>query len=819
MIYQTMPRRVYVFVCGTYLLGLGVLAVAFSLPASSMQWSWWGAALLLASMVLAESGAVELTREGDRAVHVVSVSTIPHVAAVLLLPPWLAAALAGVGMLIDETRARRGPLQMWFNVACTTGSVGLAAIEAQLFHVTGDRLGNGDWLQFPALLAIVLTYSASNTLPVAGIGALVGGGSFWRRAAQNAQQTMPTMPALAMIGALAAFVWVKDPNWMLVGLIPGVVSQMTLLYIAARNRKAKHLVALDGLGRSLSGGLSADEVFESVTEHLRQVAGVQFAFMHLDEGQRLLIGCDVADAHTRAFGLDLVSKASTSQARVWLDDALSRSWLVLPLLSQSRCTGCLGIVGQGPGAFKRDDLEFFGLIAERVRLALEAARRAHELVRMAYHDTLTGLPNRALLLDRLEQILVRPHADGRRAAVLLLDLDNFKLINDSLGHHAGDELLIAVGRKLTATVRPGDTVARLGGDEFVVLLPEVHDDREAVAMAERISDMLHQPFSVAEREVVVSSSIGLSLNDLSGDRPERLLRNADLALYKAKDNGRSRYELYDPNLETNAIERLELETDLRRALTEQELQLHYQPIIGLDSGRVLGWEALLRWHHPVRGLISPATFIPVAEATGLIVPIGRWVLETACAQMRKWSALAGADEVLTMSVNVSARQFQDPNLIDDIAGVLSSTGIAARCLKIEITESAVMQDAESAERTLRRMKELGVQLAIDDFGTGYSSLSYLKRFPVDTLKIDRSFVDGLGHDAQDTAIVRSVVALAQTLDLSVTAEGVETASQQAQLQLLGCDFGQGYVFGRPVPAEAAEAHFLAHNADVPPLAA
>jgi diguanylate cyclase (GGDEF)-like protein len=816
-----MPRRVYVFVAATWAIGVAALGAAYCVSTTApLQWSWWGAALLIASSALAEAGAVELTRENDRALHVVSVSTIPHLAAVLLLPPWLAALVAGGGMLIDELRVRRPPLQMSFNVACTTGSVGLAAIEAQLFRVTGDQLGNGNWLQLPALLAIVFTYYITNTLPVAGIGVLVRGGSFWRRAAQNARQTAPAMPALAMIGSLAAFVWVKDPNWVLVGVIPGVVSQLTLRYIAARNRKAEHLLALDRLGRSLSGGLSAEEVFASVSEHLRQAAGVDATFVHIDEPPHLLMDAEASDVPARDFALELARRVRSSQQPIWIADSISetrpgstrplgaRSWLALPLPGHSGWTGCLGIVGQAPRAFTRDDMEFFGLVAERVSLALEAARRAHELVRMAYHDTLTGLPNRALLLDRLEQLLLRPHVDGRRTAVLLLDLDNFKVINDSLGHHVGDELLIAVSQALADTVRPGDTVARLGGDEFVVLLPEVQDELEVVAVADRISSMLHQPFSVADRHVVVSASIGVALAEPASDRPERLLRSADLALYKAKDNGRDRHELFDPDLEASVVERMELETDLRRALARNELQLHYQPIIRLETGRVVGWEALLRWYHPVRGPIPPATFIPVAEATGLIVPIGRWVLETACAQMRQWNELLAGGESLTMNINVSARQFQDPSLVDEIARVIEATGVSAHAVKLEITESAVMQDAEGAETTLRRLKQLGVLLAIDDFGTGYSSLSYLKRFPVDTLKIDRSFVDGLGHDVQDTAIVRSIVALAQTLELSVTAEGIETPSQQAQLRLLGCDSGQGYLFGRPVPREQAESHYL-----------
>jgi diguanylate cyclase (GGDEF)-like protein len=600
------------------------------------------------------------------------------------------------------------------------------------------------------------------------------------------------------------------------------VSQLTISYIAARNRKAEHLDALDQLGRRLSGGLSVAEVFQSASEHVRQLRNVSGCFLQVDEPAHLLLAGVGPEPAARAFAEQLTGRARVAGAPLWIRDASSdaaqpfnpeltaRSWLVLPLRSDSGTTGCFGLVGDPPRCFTDEDREFFELIAERVELALDGARRANELVRMAYHDTLTGLPNRALLVDRLEQVLVRQHRAGPRAAVLLLDLDNFKLINDSLGHHVGDQLLIAVGNALSTTVRPGDTVARLGGDEFVVLLPEVADAPEAVHLAECISSSLHQPFAIADRQVVVSTSIGVALSEPEQDRPERLLRSADLALYKAKDNGRGRHELFDPHLEASAVERMQLEADLRVALGCEQLQVHYQPIIELDAGDIVGWEALVRWRHPQRGLISPATFIPVAEETGLIVPIGEWVLATACRQLHRWMALGGRKD-LTMSVNVSARQFREPALIDQIVHVIETTGIAAHCVKLEITESAVMQDAHAAERTLRSLKGLGVQVAIDDFGTGYSSLSYLKRFPVDTLKIDRSFVDGLGSDPQDTAIVRSVVALAQTLELTVTAEGIETPGQQAHLRLLGCDFGQGYFFGRPVDAASAEAHFVSQQ--------
>ena len=813
-----MPRRVYTYVVAICAVGIAIFTYALSAPTPPLEWSWWGAALLLAGIILAERGAVEITRGSDKAAHVVSVATIPHVAAALLVPPGVAAALAGLGMLIDERRARSPLLRMSFNVSCTMMSVGLAALQAQWMGITGDRLGNGDWRQIPALVSVFLTYYLANTLPFAGIGALVGSGSFWRSLSHNMRQSGPTEPALAAMGGLAAFVWVNDPHWLSLGVIPASITQLTLRYIAARNRKTDQLSSLDRLGRRLTGGLSVDEVFLSASEHLQQIHGVDGCFLRVEVPSQLHTAGVLGTPVGRGVAVELVKRAEAQISRLWVDDAASdaalaavdhlpaRSWLVLPLRSDGRLTGHLGIAGQTPRAFSHDDVDFFELVAERVGLALDGARRATELVRMAYHDTLTGLPNRALLLDRLDQILVRHQPDRPATAVLLLDLDNFKLINDSLGHHVGDGLLIAVGKRLAETVHAGDTVARLGGDEFVVLIPEVESPAQAATVADRISNALRQPFTIGGRQVVVSTSIGIAVSDANGDRPERLLRGADLALYRAKDSGRARYALFDPGMEASAIERMELESDLRLAITRDELQLHYQPIVSLDSRRILGWEALLRWHHPERGMIPPVAFIPVAEETGLIVPIGRWVLQTACREARHWLDFDGKPR--TMSVNVSARQFHDPGLVDDIAQVIQSTGVPPHCLKLEITESAVMHDAEAACRTLQQMKQLGIQIAIDDFGTGYSSLSYLKRFPVDTLKIDRSFVDGLGHDAQDTAIVRSVVALAKTLELSVTAEGVETPSQEAQLRLLGCDFGQGYLFGRPTPASAAHAQLM-----------
>jgi EAL domain-containing protein (putative c-di-GMP-specific phosphodiesterase class I) len=338
----------------------------------------------------------------------------------------------------------------------------------------------------------------------------------------------------------------------------------------------------------------------------------------------------------------------------------------------------------------------------------------------------------------------------------------------------------------------------------VVLIDQVADEAGAEAVADRLMAALRDPFQVAGHEVVATASIGVALTSLGRDRPEALLRSADLALYRAKANGKNGYALFDVSLETHAMQRLELERDLRLALERAEFRVHYQPLVRLETGRITGWEALVRWEHPERGLISPAAFIPIAEETGLIVPIGQWVLEEACRQARRWQEMFPGEPLRTMSVNLSARQFGHPRLVQDIQRALRSARLDARQLVLEITESVVMQDAAAAVATLHELKALGIRLAIDDFGTGYSSLAYLKRFPVDVLKIDRSFIEGLGQDAQDSAIVESVLVLAKSLGLGVTAEGIETPRQQLRLEQLGCDVGQGYLFGAPRSAEITE---------------
>ena len=431
-----------------------------------------------------------------------------------------------------------------------------------------------------------------------------------------------------------------------------------------------------------------------------------------------------------------------------------------------------------------------------------------ELRHQAFHDLLTMLPNRALYVDRLTQALARIDRRDAMVAVLFMDLDNFKVINDSLGHDIGDLLLIAVAERLKGCLRSEDTLARWGGDEFTVLIEDVTGPSDVARVANRIVEELSKPFTVGGREVHTSASIGISLGASDVAIADELLRNADTAMYRAKEETAS-YRMFESNMYEQARRRLELESDLRGAIENEEFVIHYQPKVSLRTGKIVDMEALVRWQHPVRGLLSPSEFITAAEETGLIVPLGRWVISEACRQVRRWQDRYPGGSAPRVSVNLSARQFQNPDLAEEVAEALRESNLTPFGLELEITETVVMGDAPSTIATLRELKNLGVMVAIDDFGTGHSSLSYLKRFRVDSLKIDGSFVAGLGKDAEDEVIVSGVISLAHGLGLTVVAEGVETEAQKTMIGEMGCDFAQGYLFSRPLTPEAAS-EFLAN---------
>jgi diguanylate cyclase (GGDEF)-like protein/PAS domain S-box-containing protein len=425
------------------------------------------------------------------------------------------------------------------------------------------------------------------------------------------------------------------------------------------------------------------------------------------------------------------------------------------------------------------------------------AERALE--HQALHDALTGLPNRTLLLDRLDHALLQRDRRGGTVAVLLVDLDHFKLVNDGLGHAAGDALLVDVAARLGTAVRPGDTVCRLGGDEFVVCCENVAGADEALAIAERVNDAFSAPFVLDRSEVFVTASVGVTLAN-PGTSAQELLRDSDAAMYRAKERGRSRVELFDEVLRQRAAGRLATATALRRALAQGEVVVHYQPVLSVADDRVVGFEALARWEDPERGLVPPNEFIPIAEETGMIVPLGAHVLREATRTLASWSATYPGAAALTVAVNVSARQLADPHLVPTVAEALAESGLAPQRLHLEITETVLMEDVDDSARVLGQLADLGVTLEIDDFGTGYSSLSYLKRFPVDTLKIDRGFVAGLGTDPDDTSIVTAIAALGRALGLRLHAEGVETEQQRRAVREIGCQYAQGYFWSPALPA-------------------
>ncbi|MGG6297526.1 putative bifunctional diguanylate cyclase/phosphodiesterase [Leptolyngbya sp. AN02str] len=427
-----------------------------------------------------------------------------------------------------------------------------------------------------------------------------------------------------------------------------------------------------------------------------------------------------------------------------------------------------------------------------------------QLLHDAFHDALTGLPNRSLLMDRLQHAVeMTRRNESFLYAVMFLDIDRFKVINDSLGHMVGDRLLITVAKRLATCLRPGDTVARLGGDEFVILLENLRDIHSATLIAERIRHDLAEPINLMGHEVFVSTSIGIALGSSEYALPEDLLRDADTAMYRAKSQGRDRYEVFHMGMHRRAVTLLRLGNDLRRAVEREELHLHYQPIVSLRDQSLVGFEALVRWRHPEYGNIPPSEFIPIAEDTGLIIPISQWIMQEACHQMYLWQNRYSQAKQFTIHVNLSSKHFA-AELIRDVDTVLASTNLQHRQLKLEITESVLMENAETAISILRQLKGLGVQLAIDDFGTGYSSLSYLHRFPIDTLKIDRSFVNKLDSDPEQLAIVRNIMTLAWNLGIDVVAEGVESNKQLLQLKSLQCEYAQGFYFSQPMDAGQAE---------------
>jgi diguanylate cyclase (GGDEF)-like protein len=600
-----------------------------------------------------------------------------------------------------------------------------------------------------------------------------------------------------------------------------------------------YLRALDETALALLDPNRQDDLLETILTRATALLGTPHGFLYLVEpgedalvvrygtglygdllGYRLPIDRGLG-GHVFRTGLPLaIDDYDTWSGRATdLPTGVFGSVFGVPLTTAGRVVGVLGLSsGMSERRWGTREIETLTSFAQLASIALDNARLVDEAQRGAMYDTTTGLPNRELLTDRIAHALATPGPDDSEIGVILLDLDRFKVINESVGHTVGDRLLVSVGQRLTACLRPGDTVARFGGDEFGILLEAVAGADEAHRIAERIDAELRAPFAVGDREWFISASIGISLGHGGRSTPDEMLREAEIAMVQSKSDPTKRHALFEPSMSRQTIERIDLESDLRRGIERGELRLHYQPMVDLPTDRIVGFEALVRWEHPVRGLIPPLSFVPLAEETGLILPLGRWVLEHACRQARAWRDARPDAPPMFMSVNLSARQFAQPELVDQVKEILAETGLEPSTLEIEITESALMDQTEAGIRTLRQLRDIGVRLVLDDFGTGYSSLSYLKHLPLDTIKIDRSFVAGMDDDI-DRAIIDAVISLAHGLRITTVAEGIETEDQFERLRAMGCDVGQGYLFARPMPAAEAGRLLMRRRAGRPTRAA
>ncbi len=616
------------------------------------------------------------------------------------------------------------------------------------------------------------------------------------------------LPYIAVVGGLAVST-VAQLQQGLLGLFVSWIRSFIILALVGR--QVLSLLENSSLARHLEQRVvertaelrASEQRFQALVQHSSEVVILvdrQGCVEYVSESMTRVFGYGEAELQGESLSGILAADAGT-RLREGLAEVALRPYGVLELELPFRHRAGHDCTAQFTITNLLDNPSVGGLVLN-TRDVSERRQLEDQLVHQAFHDNLTSLANRALFKDRVEHALQRTKRQTPSVAVLFLDLDGFKEVNDSLGHAAGDRLLIQVGQRLVSCVRPSDTVARFGGDEFAVLIEDASDDLELVAVAERILDSLRQPFFVNDRELHVRGSMGIARMDPDVESVDQLLRNADLAMYRAKATGQGGFERYDPGMHTQLVERMQLEADLRRALDQGELFLHYQPTLDLASGQIVGAEALARWNHPTRGLVPPSEFIPLAEASGLIQRLGAWVLREACRQAAVWQqADPHRDKPLSLSVNLSGKQLQHTQVVQDVTEALRDSGLPAKSLVLEMTESVLLDDSETVLDILRQLKQLGARLAIDDFGTGYSSLSYLHRFPVDILKIDRSFVERLSRTSDNAELARTVVRLGQSLQLQTVAEGVEDSAQFLTLRRMGCDIGQGYYFGRPMEGD------------------
>ena len=738
----------------------------------------------------------------------ISISDIFIFLAMLLFDGEAAVLLAAMEGLFSSLRITRKPLTMAFNSGSMALSTFLTVWTLRFFFGSILDLSSGHFSSrlITATCTMAFVQYIVNSGLVAIAGSLKANRAIWSTYKQHYVWTSLTYFAGALAAALTVKLIAVVGFYAFIAMMP-IVAVLYFTYVTYVKNVESSTSQAEQAKRHLAEMQESEERFRSAFDH----APIGMALVAPDGGwlQVNQCLCDIAGYSENEF------KGMTFQAITHPDelgDFLARlkevvDGKVLTHQMEKRYLHKLGHevwVLVGVSLIRDSESKALHLIFQ-IQDITHRKRAEQQLVHEAFHDGLTGLPNRAWFMEQLQVSLDLVHSrKDRLFAVLFLDLDRFKLINDSIGHMVGDQLLIGIANRLSRCIRPGDKVARLGGDEFTILLDDIRSASEAVEVADRIQKHVSQPFNVGGYETFTTVSIGIAFSNPDYQLPEDFLRDADTAMYQAKSLGKARYVIFDKGMHARAVNLLQLETDLRRAIDRDEFFIEYQPIVELESGRLTGFEALVRWQHPDRGSILPDRFIAVAEETGFIVPIGHWVLLQACLQMQRWNEKHSPAIPLSISVNLSARQFAQSNLLEQITQILDVTGLDPRLLKLEITESVVMESVESAAGTLEKLRALGVELSIDDFGTGYSSLSYLHRLPIDTLKIDRSFVSHMTENNENKEIVRTIIMLAKTLGMGVIAEGVETKEQAASLRELGCHSVQGYLVARPLDAESTD---------------
>ena len=812
--------RVWVFIALLALAAFGVYVSILARQGAADQPFLIPWPVLSLAFFLAELRVVDVHFRREK--HSFSLSEFPAVLGLFLLTPhdYFLAMLIGSGSALIYFR--QGPLKFAFNLSNFAIS---AAVALTVFHLIASPTGAPTVEDWVAAFAATLMATVVIAVTIATAISLSGGAPQFQKLPEMIQFGGLVAVANTSLALLAVSILWLDPRLLWLLLVPLATVFLAYRAYLSEREKGERLEFLYQSGRILQHSPELDSAIVALLEHARTMYRAERAEILLyprsAEGHALLTTTAEDQAATTMVPVtiapdDPIQRRLQTEAHAFFhvpslmedDHDGIRQAMIAPLRSEAGTIGSILIgnrLTQGT-SFTEDDLRLLDTLANQAAAALEngqleqslaeLSRLKEELRHQAYHDPLTGLANRSLFTDQVNARILTP-GPGLLPVVLFIDLDDFKVVNDSLGHVAGDRLLVAVADRVRNCVRSGDVAARLGGDEFAILLDDVADLNRTLSVCKRLLEALKVPVPIEGQELSISASIGIAAGRDELDRADDLLRNADVAMYTAKAQGKSQYAVFEPTLHAAIIERHALSSELSRGVGRGELLVYYQPIVTLETGRIHGVEALVRWRHPTRGIVGPDEFIPLAEESGTILALGRWVLTEACREVASWRDIWPDAAPLVLTINLSAAQLQQPDFVDELRGILAETGFPADNLVLELTETAMFHDTHLTIARLQALRQLGIRIAIDDFGTGYSSLGYLRRFQVDILKIARDFIGSADGGSEDWAFAHAIVALGRTLDLRIVAEGIEQAGQLQRLRDLGCEFGQGFLFARP----------------------